>query len=120
MNEITGPAVGRAQHRTYEKEVDEFDRAEHLPSEMAGARVRRRNVEPKNALAVRFEVADLDRLRARAEAEGVGVTQLVRTWAVERLDEPPEAGAADDLVESLQKSLQAARVLKRSQGRKAS
>jgi hypothetical protein len=87
---------------------------------MAGARVRRRNVEPKNALAVRFEVADLDRLRARAEAEGVGVTQLVRTWAVERLDEPPEAGAADDLVESLQKSLQAARVLKRSQGRKAS
>lgn len=104
----------------YQDEADEFDRTERLPSEMTGARVRRRKVEPKNALAVRFEVADLDRLRERAEAEGVGVTQLVRNWVVERLDEPPETGAVEDLVESLQKSLQAARVLKRSQGRKAS
>jgi hypothetical protein len=108
------------ERRAYEKEADEFDGAEHPPSEMTGARVRRRKVEPKNALAVRFEVVDLDRLRARAEAEGVGVTQLVRNWVVERLAEPSEAGAADDLVESLQKSLQAARVLKRSRGRKAS
>jgi hypothetical protein len=118
VNEVTEPPMGRAKHRAFEKEADEFDRTEHLPSEMAGAQVRRRKVEPKNALAVRFEVADLDRLRARAEAEGVGVTQLVRNWVVERLAEPPEAGAADDLVESLQKSLQAARVLKRSRGRR--
>jgi hypothetical protein len=100
--------------------ADEFDRAEHLPSEMSGAKVRRRRTEPKNALAVRFEVADLDRLRDRAEAEGVGVTQLVRNWVVERLDEPSEAGIADDLVASLQQSLHVARALRRTQGRKAS
>ena len=38
---------------------------------------------------MRFDHADLDRL-GRGLAEGVGVTQLVRTWVLERLndDEP--------------------------------
>lgn len=70
--------------------------------------------EPKSNLAVRFDGADLDRLRQRAEAEGVGVTQLVRTWVLERLDEPPATSALGDLMASLEASLRAARTIKRS------
>jgi hypothetical protein len=44
-----------------------------------------------SAFAVRFDPADVDRLRARADAEGVGVTQLVRAWVLDRLE-------ADDAV----------------------
>ncbi len=44
-----------------------------------------------SAFAVRFDPADVDRLRARAGAEGVGVTQLVRAWVLDRLE-------ADDAV----------------------
>lgn len=44
-----------------------------------------------SAFAVRFDPADVNRLRARAQTEGVGVTQLVRAWVLERLE-------ADDAV----------------------
>ncbi len=49
----------------------------------------------------------------------VGVTQLVRRWVVERLDEPEPGGAVEDLMDSLEKSLRAARAIKhsRAQGR---
>ncbi|MGH9064514.1 MAG: hypothetical protein ACRD0L_11180 [Acidimicrobiales bacterium] len=42
---------------------------------------------PLSALAVRMSGADIDRLRARANAEGIGLTQLARAWILERLDE---------------------------------
>lgn len=44
-----------------------------------------------SALAVGFDPAVGDRLRARADTEGVGVTQLVRAWVLDRLE-------ADDAV----------------------
>lgn len=52
-----------------------------------GRRVKVRTGEPMSALAVRLSGTDIERLRARAEAQGVGVTQLVRTWILARLDE---------------------------------
>jgi hypothetical protein len=44
-----------------------------------------------SAFAVRFDPADVARLRAKAAAEQVGVTQLVRAWVLDRLE-------ADDAV----------------------
>jgi hypothetical protein len=44
-----------------------------------------------SAFALRFDPAAVERLRERAAAEGVGVTQLVRAWVLERLE-------ADDAV----------------------
>lgn len=68
------------------------------------------------SLAVRFDPADLEQLRVRAEAEGLGATQLVGRWVMEHLDEPSVGGAVEDLVEGLEKSLKATRALKRSTG----
>jgi hypothetical protein len=65
-------------------------------------------------LSVRFDAADLERLRERAAASGVGITQLVRTWVLERLDEPEPSAAVSDLMESLERSLRAARTIKRA------
>ncbi|MHB8329559.1 MAG: hypothetical protein ACYDD6_08055 [Acidimicrobiales bacterium] len=98
----------------HQNEADDFDNAEHPLSDMVDVRVRRRKLQPKNALAVRFEVTDLDRIRKRAEAESVGVTQLIRSWVLERLDEPESSTAVQDLMESLEKSVRAARALKRA------
>lgn len=53
---------------------------------------------------------------SHAEAEGLGVTQLVRRWVMERLDEPSPGSAVEELMEGLEKSLKAARALKRSTG----
>lgn len=69
---------------------------------------------PKSALSVRLDGADIERLRARAETEGVGLTQLVRRWVLERLDEPPAPNAIVELMESLEASLRAARAIKRT------
>lgn len=75
--------------------------------------------QPKSSLAVRFDAADLERLRQRADAEGVGITQLVRRWVLDRLDEPDDAGSVDDLIDALDNSVRAARALKRSGPRRA-
>jgi integrase len=71
--------------------------------------------QPMSSLAVRFDAADLERLRQRAKAEGVGVTQLVRRWVRDRLDEPGQGDEVDDLLDALDRSVRAARALKRSQ-----
>lgn len=44
-----------------------------------------------SAFALRFDPAVVERLRVRADTEGVGVTQLVRAWVLDRLE-------ADDAV----------------------
>jgi hypothetical protein len=106
-----------AEKWAHEKDAEAFDKAEFDLSHMHRATVRRG--EPKSSLAVRFDTGDLERLRDRADTEGVGVTQLVRRWVTERLDEVEPAGAVDDLMEGLERSLRAARALKRSTGRKA-
>lgn len=94
---------------TYENDAKVFDETDHDHSKYRRAEIRRG--EPKSSLAVRFEAADLDRLRRRAGAEGVGITQLVRRWVQERLDEPEPGAAVDDLMEGLEQSLRAARAI---------
>jgi hypothetical protein len=53
---------------------------------------------PKSAIAVPLAAADVERLKARADEERVGFTQLACRWILERLDEeselPAEAEAA--------------------------
>jgi len=46
----------------------------------------------------------------------VGITQLVRAWVLERLDEPEPSAAVGDLMEALERSLRAARTIKRASG----
>jgi L-rhamnose isomerase len=96
----------------YQGVAEEFDGSEHLLSEATKVR-RLPKREPKSSLAVRFDTADLERLRERAEADGVGITQLVRGWVLERLDEPADS-AVSDLMAALEASLKAARAIKRS------
>ena len=55
---------------------------------------------PKSTLAVRLDGADIERLRDTAQKAGIGITQLVRTWVLERLD-ALEAGAEDPLLKDL-------------------
>lgn len=89
---------------------DDFDLATLQPAEVRVGR------EPKSALSVRFDAADIERLRDRAAIAGVGITQLVRAWVLERLDEPEPSAAVGDLMEALERSLQAARTIKRASG----
>jgi len=96
------------------RDAKAFDGADHDLSKSSRIKVRRGN--PMPSLAVRFDPADLEQLRVRAEAEGLGATQLVGRWVMEHLDEPSVGGAVEDLVEGLEKSLKATRALKRSTG----
>jgi hypothetical protein len=47
----------------------------------------------KATLAVRFDPDALERLRRMADGQGVGITQLVRSWVLDRLT-AEEAGPA--------------------------
>ena len=97
---------------------DAFDEGQVDVSELQRVEVSRGR--PKSSLAVRFDSRDLDRLRVRAEGEGIGITQLVRQWVLERLDEPEDSGEMDSLLEALDQSLKVARALKRTRKRRAS
>jgi hypothetical protein len=92
---------------------EQIDLSELRPVEVSRGR-------PKSSLAVRFDTKDLDRLRARAESDGVGVTQLVRRWVLERLDQPEDEGEMDSLLEALDQSLKVARALQRTRKRRGS
>lgn len=91
---------------------DDFDLGTLRPADVRVGR------EPKSALSVRFDAADIERLRERAAADGVGITQLVRAWVLERLDEPEPSAAVGDLMQALERSMQAARTIKRASGTK--
>ena len=57
-----------------------------------------------SAFAVRFDPADVNRLRARANAERVGVTQLVRAWVLDRLEADDAVPAeADEALRTLRR-----------------
>jgi predicted HicB family RNase H-like nuclease len=74
-----------ARYETDAEEADELEFGRGRPVEVeAGPR-------RMSAFALRFDPAVVERLRERAAAEGVGVTQLVRAWVLERLE-------ADDTV----------------------
>ncbi len=98
----------------FQDDADDFDRSEHHLSEANGLRPLPKR-EPKSSLAVRFDSADLERLRRRAEADGVGITQLVRGWILERLDEPADSSSVSELMAGLETAIKAARAIKRSQ-----
>lgn len=68
----------------YEADATAEDEREHLGG---GTRLDTHVTSVKSTLAVRLDGADIDRLRQRAGAEGVGLTQLARQWILERLDE---------------------------------
>ena len=72
----------------YEADADEADALEFGSGTPVDVKA---GPQRMSAFAVRFDPADVDRLRAKARAEGVGVTQLVRAWVLDRLD-------ADDAV----------------------
>jgi hypothetical protein len=84
----------------YEQQATEADEREYLPEDLTPVGVQVAAV-PKAALAVRFDPADLDRLRERAIADGVGVTQLVRTWVLERLNDDGPGELPADLSQVL-------------------
>lgn len=94
-------------------DIDSFDEGDFDLATLRPADVRVGR-EPKSALSVRFDAADVGRLRERAADAGMGITQLVRTWVLERLDEPEPSAAVTDLMEALERSLKAARTIKRA------
>ena len=63
-------------------------------------------------LSARFNPLDVSRIRAVAERDGLGVTQLVRTWVLDAL-EAAEAGedepSVDELMEALRESVAASK-----------
>ncbi len=72
--------------KSYEQEAHEWDKAEHLAAEMEPAPVALGGrSELSSSLAVRFSGEDIETLRQVAETKDMGVTQLVRTWVLERL-----------------------------------
>lgn len=73
--------------KNYETEAQAADEREYLASEMTPADVELGS-GPKSAIAIRLSGADVERLKARADTEGIGFTQLARQWILERLDEP--------------------------------
>jgi hypothetical protein len=94
-------------------DIDSFDDGDFNLAALRPADVRVAR-EPKSALSVRLDAADVERLRERAADAGIGITQLVRTWVLERLDEPEPSAAVSDLMEALERGLKAARTIKRA------
>lgn len=78
-----------------EEEVQASSASIHDVSELRRLDVLRS--ERESSWAVRFDAADRARLRERAAAEGAGVTQPVRRWVKDRLDEQAPDSALDDL-----------------------
>ena len=65
--------------KNYETEAQAADEREYLASEMTPADVELGS-GPKSAIAIRLSGADVERLKARADTEGIGFTQLARQW----------------------------------------
>ena len=71
----------------YEAEATAADEHEYLVSAMAAAEDVEVSPGPKSAIALGLSAAGVERLKAQADEEGVGFTQLARQWILERLDE---------------------------------
>ena len=75
--------------KSYEEEVAFWDSTsldEIDPSEFEELTIDK-PIGPLSAtIAVRFDARTMERLRAAAEVRGVGYTQLLRSWVMERLD----------------------------------
>ena len=76
----------------YETEATAADEREYLISTTRPLAVEL-SPGPKSAIAIRLDAADVERLKARADLEGMGFTQLARQWILERLDGPTEIPA---------------------------
>lgn len=68
-------------------------------------------------LSARFNPMDIARIRAIAEREGMGATQLVRAWVLEALEVAEESTegdeAAGELMAALEESVRAAKEAQR-------
>lgn len=101
---------------THESEVQYWDRADLSrlsPGELHEQSVDR---EPsrKTTFAVRLDQSAVDLLRALARARGVGPTQLVREWIMERLaaETAPAPAATPSMGRTIDERLRAAAVSK--------
>jgi hypothetical protein len=59
--------------------------------------------EPMISRSVRFDRATVDRLRAAAEARGVGVTQMMRQWILDRLEAEEHGRRQDEIAGELER-----------------
>lgn len=84
----------------YEQDADEADTLEFG----TGTPVDVTATQRMTAFAVRFDPSTVQRLRQRAESEGVGVTQLVRAWVLDRLEADDTVPAeADEALNTLRR-----------------
>ena len=88
-------------------ERHEWDNAEHPVDKLRRVEVARAGAgEAKATLGVRFDPEVIDRLRQMADAQGVGVTQMVRSWVLERVAaEQTAPGSIEEVVDLLAMSL---------------
>jgi len=89
-------------------ERQEWDNAEHLSGKGRRVEVARPGIgEAKATLAVRFDPSDLDRLRQMADDQGAGVTQMVRSWVLERMAaERAEPGSIDGTLSLMEAAME--------------
>lgn len=73
------------EKETPEKVRDYYDLTELPLSTLRRVRVNRPG-RPQEAFALRLPPEVVEELRERAEARGLGVTQLVREWVIDRLE----------------------------------
>lgn len=85
--------------------ADDIDIDDGVPVtlEEVQAEGRRRSV----TLSSRFNPMDVDRIRVVAQREGLGVTQLVRSWVLEALDAAEETADRDEPSADLMRALEA-------------
>ncbi|MGH9089453.1 MAG: hypothetical protein ACRDYZ_15320 [Acidimicrobiales bacterium] len=77
---------------------DYYDRTE-LPLSTLWRVAINRPGRPQEAFALRLPPEVVEELRAQAEVWGIGVTQLVREWVIERLElERRRPGSADPVL----------------------
>lgn len=67
--------------------------------------VRAKGRQRSMTLSARFNPVDVARIRAIAQREGVGATQLVRSWVLEALEVAEETGEGDESVARLMAAL---------------
>jgi len=93
--ELTALVAATQPAYDYEADATAVDKQDHIFDPAKEVRFAPSPGPAKSALAVRLCGADIDRLRRRAEHEGLGVTQLVRAWVLERLNDEEFADSPD-------------------------
>ena len=61
------------------------------------------STEPMISRSVRFDRTTVDRLRAVADTRGVGVTQMMRQWIIDRLEAEEHGRRQDEIAGELER-----------------